>query len=48
MLIHEKSDVKEHYKMEIVEAVKTGEDGHVRSGTVGYTVPRSTDQFGQY
>ena len=48
VLIHDKSEIKGKYKMGIVEAVKTGEDGQVRSGTVGYMVPRSKDQFGQY
>ena len=34
--------------MGIVETVHEGKDGRIRSGTVGYTIPRSKDSLGQY
>ena len=40
ILVHDKSQIKGHYIMAIVEAVSVGKGGLVRLCKVGYGVPR--------
>ena len=48
MLIHDASELKGKYRLDMVEAVNVGKDGRVLSCSVGYTLPRSKDAVGQY
>ena len=48
MLIHNASELKGKYRLDMVEAVNVGKDGRVLSCSVGYTLPRSNDAVGQY
>ena len=42
VLVHDKSPMKGHYILAIVEAVSVGKDGLGRSCKVGYGIPRET------
>ena len=48
MLIHDSSELKGKYRLGIVEATNVGNDGRVRSCSVGYTLPRVKDPLGYY
>ena len=47
-MIHDKSPVKRTYVLGIVEAVSVGDDGLVRSCSVGYTVGSKKDAIDEY
>ena len=48
MLLHDKSPIKGSYILGIVESVKLGNDGLVRSCTIGYTVASKKDSVDKY
>ena len=47
-MVHDKSPVKGTYVLGIVEAVNVGDDGLVRSCSVGYTVGSKKDLIEKY
>ena len=48
VLLHDKSPIKGSYILGIVESVKLGNDGLVRSCTIGYTVASKKDSVDKY
>ena len=48
VLLHDKSPLKGHYTLGIVESVNLGRDRLVRSCEVGYTVSNKRDSIGEY
>ena len=48
VLVHDRSPIKGRYILGIVESVKMGTDGQVRSCNIGYTISNKKDAVDKY